>query len=173
MKKGLLLALLLTAQTTFAETDLSIPGEKWLGKYTSYLCAAFGANTVGPKTHRDLNVVFESIITDSTLDNGVLKATFESNGSVCRYSAIMLADNAAATITMVESKAYSLSEGGDCSFGKSVLDSQLAPVNTYHYYGHPHNMALMIETSEAKEVCGAEATHIGINFVVAGKVPTK
>ena len=170
MKKGLFIALFLVAQTSFAETDLSIPGEKWLGKFTGYVCQPFGEKIEGPKTHRAMNVKFETVVTDSTLDNGVLKATFECNGAVCRYSAVMLADNTASLITMVESKAYSLTEGVDCSEGKAVLDEQLVASNDYFYYGHPHNMALKVVTDEAKEICGESATHVGVNFVVAGKI---
>lgn len=170
MKNVLFIALLLVAQSSFAETDLSIPGEKWLGKFTGYICQPFTENVEAPKTHRDLKVKFESVVTDSTLDNGVLKATYEVNGSVCRYSAIMFADNAASTIKLIESKAYSLTTGVDCSIGKTVLDDQLAPINDYFYYGHPHNMTVMVETVEGREFCGENATHVGVNFVVAGRI---
>jgi len=158
------------ACSAFADTDLKIPGEKWLGKFTGYVCDAEGDKTAPPVAHTNLNVNFESVVTDATLDNGVVKATFTANGNVCRYSAIMLADNTAQTITLVESKAYSAVEGIDCSEGKAFLDSQFAPVNNYHYYGHPHNMAIMIEASDAADICGDGATHVGVNFVVAGRV---
>lgn len=170
MKSFSLLALALNSTVVFADTDLSIPGEKWLGKFTGFICSTEGAKVDAPQIYKTLNVKFENVVTDSTLDNGVMKATFESSGNVCRYSAIMLADNTAQTITMLESKAYSNTEGVDCSDGKAILDTQFAPINKYYYYGHPHNMALMVESTDAEAICGAGATSFGVNFVVAGRV---
>ena len=160
----------LTSTAAHAETDLQIPGEKWLGKFTGYICSTVGGKVEAPQVYKTLNVKFENVVTDATLDNGVLKATFEVNGNVCRYSAIMLADNTAQTITMIESKSYSNTEGVDCSEGKAILDTQFAPVNKYYYYGHPHNMALMVESTDAEAICGAGATSFGVNFVVAGRI---
>ncbi len=170
--KNKLLVLGLSAFTMInvSANDLSIPGEKWVGKFTGYVCGLTASKVPAPKTYRDLNVNFETVVTDSTLDNGVLKATFEVNGNVCRYSAIMLADNTNSTIKMIESKAYALDGVTDCSIGKEILDEQLLPENAYLYYGHPHNMAIMVESPEAQEYCGEKATHFGINFVVAGRI---
>lgn len=171
MKFALILAsFTLLTSSAFAETDLKIPGEKWLGKFTGYVCDAEGEKTAPPVAHSNLNVVFENVVTDATLDNGVIKATFTSNGNVCRYSAIMLADNTAQTITLVESKAYSNTEGVDCSEGKALLDSQFAPVSKYHYYGHPHHMAIMVDASDAADICGEGATQVGVDFIVSGRI---
>lgn len=168
--KFALIALTMITSVAMADTDLSIPGEKWVGKFTGYVCQPEIGLQAVPASHKNLNVKFETIVTDATLDNGVLKATFESNGNVCRYSAIMLADNTAQTIKLVESKAYSNTEGVDCSFGKAVLDEQLSPVNDYEYYGHPHHMALMVEATDAEALCGTASTHVGIDFIVSGRI---
>lgn len=170
MKTLLASLLVLTSINAFAETDLSIEAPRWASKFDGYICQAFGPKVVSPKAHSNLNVKFESVVTDYTLDNGLLKASFNVNGEVCRYSAILLANNDTAKITLVDSKAYSTTEGVDCSAGKAVLDEQLAPSNDYLYYGHPHNVAIMVESSDAKEICGENATHYGINFVLSGRI---
>src|SRR5690606_23306259 len=120
-----------------------------------------------PTMHSSRHVIFNSITTDSTLDNGLIKATFLENGRLCKYSAIMLADNAAKTIRLVESKAYSV-EGTQysCVEGKEMLDAQLE-ANTYLYGGgKPHQLAILIPMTGA---CGG-AGQIGVNFVVSGRI---
>lgn len=173
MKKLLLVTAfaLVSITSSFAQDsrDLSLPGEKWLAKFTGYVCAAFTPVVAAPSEHADLKVKFERITTDSTLDNGLIKATFEENGVACRYNAILLADNAASTIRIVESKAYSVADGSECAHGKAVLDAGLES-NSYLYYGHPHNLAIMIPSVGAEAVCGAGSTMIGVNFVVSGKI---
>ncbi len=167
MKKTLLAGLMILTGLANAN-DLTIPGERWLAKSTGYACAAYDVdNVAAPTSHVEMDVVFEQITTDITLDNGLLIASFMENGVQCNYSAILLADNAASTIGLVESKAYSADGSVDCQAGKEVLDQQLE-MNDYLYWGHPHNLTIMVPAASAEVVCGAGATHVGINFVVAG-----
>lgn len=171
MKNTLLVALFaLMSISAFAnDGDLTIPGERWLARHAGYVCAAFEPDTNTPVVYADMNLQFESLTTDHSLDNGLIKATFEVEGQVCRYSAILLADNAAATIDLVESKAYAVEGNVDCSAGKEIVDANLL-ANDYLYYGHPHNLAIMAPFAGAAEVCGEGATHVGIRFVVAGRI---
>jgi hypothetical protein len=170
MKLSLLsLLALVISPAAFAETDLSIPGEKWVAKFDKYVCAAFGAGVAQPSGLSDLGVTFETMTTDSTLDNGVIRGSFVDGDTSCRYSAIVLADNAAATVKLVQSKAYATAGEGDCARGQATIDSALLS-NNYLYYGHPHNLAIMAPVAGAEAVCGAGATHVGVNFVVAGKI---
>lgn len=149
------------------EGDLVLQGEKWVAKHTGYKCAAFGADVARPASLEKLNVAFEKVTTDSTLDNGLIKATFTEDGVVCRYSAIIFADNAASTIRLVQSKSYSPSKASDCAEGKRVLDAAFESIN-YLYWGHPHNLTMMVPVEGAQATCGADV--IGINFVVSGRV---
>lgn len=171
MTKFFALALLLTVSlSSYAQSgDLVLQGEKWLAKHTGVICAAFTPNVALPSGFAKIDVKFEKITTDMTLDNGLIKATFVENGNLCRYNAFLLADNAAATIRLVDSKAYSANNDVDCSNGKSVLDAALES-NDYLYYGHPHNLAIMMPVEGAAAVCNG-SNLIGLNFVVAGKVP--
>ncbi|RZA07625.1 MAG: hypothetical protein EOP11_07175 [Proteobacteria bacterium] len=163
-----LLALSLSP-AAFAESDLSIPGEKWVAKFDKYVCAAFGAGVAQPSALSEIGFTFETITTDSTLDNGVIRGSFTDGDTACRYSAIVLADNAAATMKLVESKAYATAGEGSCARGQATLDAALRE-NNYLYYGHPHNLAIMAPLAGAEAVCGAGATNVGINFVVSGKI---
>ncbi len=170
-KKSLvLLATLLTA-STFANTDLVLEGERWLASHKGYVCAAFTDYTAAPASHADLNVKFEKLSTDYTLDNILIKATFENvDGVECSYSSILFADNAASTIVLVDSRAFSKEvASADCSEGKTILDDQLAD-NDYLYWGHPHHATIMVPAAGAADICGAGATHIGIDFMVSGRV---
>ena len=149
------------------EGDLVLQGEKWIAKFTGYKCAAFGADVARPAALEKLNVVFEKLTTDSTLDNGLVKATFTQDGVNCRYNAIIFADNAASTIRLVESKSYSPEKKSECNEGKVVLDAALESID-YLYWGHPHNLTRMAPVEGAEAVCGNGL--IGFNFVVAGRV---
>lgn len=171
MTKLFALALLLTASlSSYAQSgDLVLQGEKWIAKHTGVVCAAFTPHVSLPSGFANIDVKFEKITTDMTLDNGLIKATFVENGNLCRYNAFLFADNAASTIRLVESKAYSEVKNADCSNGKSVLDAAFE-ANDYLYYCHPHNLAIMVPVEGAAAVCNGSKL-IGINFVVAGKVP--
>lgn len=165
--KHILFSLLISASAFATEGDLVLAGEKWKSTFKNYNCAAFGAAVSRPASHEALDVVFETVTTDSTLDNGLLKATFKVEGKTCRYNAFLLADNAAATIRLVSSKAYAPAEDADCAAGKQVLDAELES-NNYLYWGHPHNLTIMVPSTNAREVCGGD--FLGVNFVVTGRV---
>lgn len=163
---------LVTASSFATISDLSLPGEKWIAKFNGYVCDDKGASVRRPAALETINVNFERMTTDMTLDNALLKATFEENGQTCRYNVILFADNAARTSTIVQSIAF-LPEGGatayrDCAKGKAVLDAAFAH-NEYLYYGHPHNLAFMLPGVGSEELCNGSGT-VGAAFVVAGKI---
>lgn len=162
--------LFLFSQAAFAGSDLVLPGERWEATFTGHLCEAYGDAANAPQSHQDMNVEFETITTDRTLDNGLIKATFTENGEKCRYSALMFADNNASTIRLVESKAYSLESDSRCEMGRETLDRQLESTNDYLYWGHPHRLTIMVPAQDAAQVCGENATHVGINFRVSGMI---
>ncbi len=166
---SLLATALLATSALASDEDLTLPGERWLATFDKYICAAFGPEAEQPEGYASLNVKFEQLTTDHSLDNGLIKATFEENGVLCRYSALVLADNAAATIKLVESKAYAPSKQANCADGRAVVDQTLED-NSYLYYGHPHNLAIMVPVSGAANVCGSDATAVGVNFVVKGRI---
>ncbi|MFG1501323.1 hypothetical protein ABMA70_14035 [Halobacteriovorax sp. XZX-3] len=167
MKKSLIALLSLLSVSAIANTDLVLEGERWLAQHKGYVCAAFTDYTNAPASHNNMNVKFEKLSTDYTLDNILIKATFENvDGIECSYSSILFADNAASTIDLVDSRAFSkVDASADCSEGKAVLDAQLAN-NDYLYWGHPHHATIMVPATGAAEVCGEGATHIGIDFMV-------
>ncbi len=156
-----------TAQA--AEGDLVLPGAKWWAGFESYVCSPEQTGVSTPAFLADLNVKFDRIVTDSTLDNVLLTANFAEGESDCRYSAILFADNAAKTIRLVESKAFAATGDATCQAGKEVLDSKVSATN-YLYYGHPHRAAIMMATPDAEALCGAGATAVGPAFVVKGKI---
>jgi hypothetical protein len=169
MLKKVILTLLFSS-SAFANTDLVLPGERWLAKASGYICQAFGAKVEAPSIHQEMNLRFESISTDRTLDNGLIKATFSENGTLCRYSAILLADNDQSTIKLVKSKAYAPNQNEvECEEGKSILDENLAS-NNYLYWGHPHHLTILSPVEGSQVICGDSATHVGIDFVVSGRV---
>lgn len=168
MKKALFLCLMacLPAASFAAEGDLELPGERWLAKFDRYVCD-YDKPTTQPAELADLKVTFEKASTDRSLDNVLLLASFEQSGVACRYNAILLADNAAFTSRLVESKAFN-AQGADCSAGKAVLDRNLA-ANSYLYYGHPHRISIMMPVADAEAVCGAGKNTIGVEFVLSGR----
>lgn len=157
---------LATSAASFGQ-DLTLPGEKWIASHKGFVCDDSGESVAAPQAFAEISLEFERVTTDRTLDNALIKASFIENGSVCRYSAILFADNAAETIELVESKAYSVDGQSECAYGAKLLDDALA-YNDYLYYGHPHNLAIMTKVSGASEVCANEL--VGINFVVSGRV---
>jgi hypothetical protein len=172
MKKLIVAALVsVFSMASFAQNgDLVLPGAKWQAKFNGYICAAFGAKVAAPAAFAKFDVQFIDIVTDSSLDNGLIKATFTEEGKACRYNAIVFADNAASTMRLVESKAYATSDNSECAAGKAVLDSAFE-ANDYLYYGHPHNLGVMAPVEGAAEICNGSDL-VGINFVVSGKLPT-
>ena len=167
MKLITLLTLIVTFNGAYANQDLQLPGERWLSTHTGYLCGAFTEVVTSPQSHSGLNIQFEKLSTDRSLDNALITATFTEDNTQCRYSAILLADNAAGTVGLVESKAYSLSGQSDCLVGQELIDNQLI-ANDYLYWGHPHHVTIMVEDSSAATICGEGSTHIGIDFTVSG-----
>ncbi|MCO4754451.1 MAG: hypothetical protein KC478_08200 [Bacteriovoracaceae bacterium] len=167
MKKKLLSTFMAFASVTaFANNDLVLDGARWEAKAQGYKCGAFNEQVQGPLSHQELQVNFETLVTDRTLDNGLVKATFIQDGVTCSYSALLLADNTASTIGLVESKAYAIDGDADCSIGQNVLDASLAD-NDYLYWGHPHHVTIMMPAASASVVCGEGATHVGLDFVVS------
>ena len=167
--KSVILTMIVLSSSVFANEDLSIAGARWEAKTSGYKCAAYGEESKAPLDHSKINAKFEVIRTDRSLDNGLILATFDEDGSKCRYSAILLADNAASTIDLVQSKAYTLSGNSKCLVGKDVLDSSLL-ANDYLYWGHPHHLTIMMPAKSATSICGANATHIGLDFTVSGRI---
>jgi hypothetical protein len=170
MKKLIILSLALTMTLTSAfaqEGDLVLQGEKWIATHTGYVCDTTGTKVEAPASFNKLNVIFEKITTDASLDNGLIKASFVENGKACRYNAFVFADNSSNNIRLVESKAYAPMGDSECFEGKAMLDAALES-NAYLYYGHPHNLAIMVPAEGAEAVCGSPL--IGINFIVSGRV---
>ncbi len=167
MKKLIITAITLASLSGFAESDLNLNGEeRWEAKFTGYKCGAYGENITGPTTHQYLNVKFEYLRSDYTLDNALIKGTFMANGQTCSYSAILFADNGASTIKLVDSKAFSQDGFEACAEGKKTLDSHLEE-NDYLYWGHPHHATVMMPVDSASQFCGEGATHIGLDFTVS------
>ncbi len=168
-KISIVLSTLLIGLSASANSDLELPGEKWLASHTGYICNAFGEEISAPASHALYNVEFTGLSTDSSLDNVLVKAKFEQDGATCSYSLILLADNAAGTTTYVDSKAYATSGASDCLAGKELLDEQLT-ANNYLYWGHPHHVSLVIEENSAATLCGAGALTVAVDFVVSGVI---
>ncbi len=167
--KNTILVMLMAFSAVSGAQDLTLPGERWIANSDGYICAAYGADVGAPALHSELDVQFENLKTDRSLDNGLLTATFVEQGTVCRYSALLFADNAASTIKLVESKAYSVDGASDCLVGKELLDEQLT-FNDYLYWGHPHRATIMVPSESAEALCGVGSTHIGINFLAQGLI---
>jgi hypothetical protein len=169
MNKLLVLSfsLILSLTATAQEGDLVLQGEKWIASHTGYVCDTSGTKVEAPSSFDKFQVSFEKITTDASLDNGLIKATFIENGKTCRYNAFVFADNSSNTIRLVESKAYAPQGDSECFEGKIMLDAALES-NDYLYYGHPHNLAIMVPAEGADAICGSSL--IGINFIVSGRV---
>lgn len=173
MTKFLLAAALLllsfTASAAAPTSDLNLPGERWIAGFNSYICDAFKPSVVRPEAYETLNVNFEKISTDITLDNVLLIATFQEEGRLCRYSALLLADNAAFTAKLMSSQAFAPANDSQCLAGKALLDQQLAQF-PYLYYGHPHHLALVLPFTDAEKICGAGTSTVAVDFVLKAKV---
>lgn len=143
-------------------TDLVLEGERWVGKWTAYVCD--DGNTEATEVPAELapyNVEFTHIGADYSLDNITIRAQYQENGVTCSYSSILFADNEAWTIELVESRAIPSSE---CASGKEVMDLTLE-MNDYKYlHGRA---AVYVPFSNSQMACGSET--IGIHFQVTGK----
>ena len=170
MKKTLLSAMMVLAfsQVHANEGDLSLPGQRWLAKFTAFVCADGNTQTASvPSEFAAHNVVFGQAVTDITLDNYLIKATFEENGVACNYSSILLADNAAWTIKLIDSKAYAPNGGAECVNGKAAIDAALRD-NSYKYlHGRA---AIFVPTQDAAALCGEGSSTVGLHFQVSGKI---
>jgi len=164
---GVLAALSLT--TVIAnDGDLTIPGERWNSKFTAFVCGDGNVQAAAvPTDFAAYGIQLGRLTTDITLDNYLLRATFVENNVTCNYSAILLADNAAWTIQLVESKAYAAEGGSECLAGKAVIDSALA--NNKYAYLHGR-AAIWAPVAGAEASCGAGATAVGLHFQVTGKL---
>ncbi len=170
MKKAFFAALVaMTALTSaFANnTDLVLENERWFGKFTSYVCDDGNTQALEvPAELADYNVAFNHIGTDYSLDNFVLKATFEENGTKCNYSAFLTADNAAWTIALSESRAFATEGTGTCGAGQAIIDEVLAFNNYKYLHGRA---AIFFPFSNANAACLDGSGKIGIHFQVLGR----
>ncbi len=170
MKKVILASMLaLSLTSAFAnEGDLTLPGERWAAKFTAFVCGDGNTQTSSiPADFAERNVVFGKATTDMSLDNLLVRATFQEDGVTCNYSVLLLADNAAWTVKLVDSKAYSLNNESACLEGKAFLDSALAD-NKYKYlHGRA---AIYVPASDASVQCGEGNSTIGLHFQVTGKI---
>ncbi|MBX2996534.1 MAG: hypothetical protein KF681_17060 [Bdellovibrionaceae bacterium] len=171
MKKNILGFLLATLTVTSAfatESDLTLPGERWLAQFTAYVCDDGNTQTQSvPAELAALKVAFGRATTDYSLDNLLVKATFEEDGVTCNYSSLLFADNAAWTIKLLDSKAYAPAGGSTCAAGKAVIDALLKD-NKYKYlHGRA---AIFVPVQDAAAQCGEGATTVGLHFQVKGKI---
>ena len=161
---------ILSLTTAFAsEGDLTLPDARWQGKFTAYVCDQAGnvKTETAPTAFSDRDVVFGAIFTDYSLDNVLLKATYREAGVVCNYSALILADNAAWTATLVDSRAYAAEGTSTCAEGKAVIDAALK----FNKYAYLHGrVAIFSAIPGAQASCGAAATEVGLHFQATGKL---
>ena len=153
-----------------ASDDLKLPGERWLTAGAGYVCENNKEISIStPDAFADINLKFDKLSTDYSLDNVLLTATFDENGEQCRYSAILFADNAARTIRLVESKSYGVESGIDCVMGQSLLDHALEPENDYLYWrGSAKHVTILIDTAETTDLC-TEHSRVGLDFIFKGR----
>lgn len=171
MKKFIFAALLsvLSVSCAFAaqNTDLVLENERWYGKFTAYVCDDGNTQALEvPAEFADYNVTFAHIGTDYSLDNFVMTATFEENGTKCNYSALLLADNAAWTIALTESKAYATEGTGSCGAGQAMIDEVLAFNNYKYLHGRA---AIYFPFSNSITACVDGSGKIGLHFQVLGR----
>lgn len=170
MMKTILAALMTLSMTSaFAQdSDLILADERWLAEFTTFVCEDGNAKALqAPAELEKFSVQFGRLTTDFSLDNVLIKAVFIENNVECKYSAIMFADNAAWTISLVDSKAYSVNGTVGCEAGKAALDSVLS-FNPYKYlHGRA---AIYVAAENAQTACGVDADSIGIHFQARGRL---
>lgn len=151
--------------------DLPFEGARWGGKAAGYVCEAAVATFVAaPVEYTDLNVAWGTVVTDFTLDNGLLLATFQPDEeTTCRYSAIMFANDTQKTIKLIESRAYPSVGEGSCAAGKAILDEKLA-LNKYLWKESRKHLTILAPSVSAEEICGKGVANVGIDFVFTGKI---
>lgn len=171
MKKIILAGALAVLSITTAianDGDLTMPGERWATKFTAFVCGNGNVEaTAVPTDFAAYEIKLATMTTDFSLDNYLVKGTFVENGATCRYSALLLADNAAKTIALVDSRAFSEVDGSECAGGKAVLDSALASNSYVYLHGRA---AIWAPVAGAEASCGAGATTVGLHWQVTGKI---
>jgi hypothetical protein len=170
MKSVLVLLATLSLSSAFAapNEDLTLPGERWMSKFTAYVCDDGNTQTQTiPADFAAWNVQLATATTDYSLDNLLIKGTFSEEGSVCKYSALVFADNTGKTAKLVDSRAYAIEGTSACANGKAFLDSALAFNNYKYLHGRA---AIYVPASDAAAQCGAGATTVGLHFQVTGKI---
>ncbi len=163
-----------TVQAPADETpheDLVLDGARWAGKPTGFVCSSDTAQLVSaPSDYASIGLKFESAVTDYTLDNGLVVGTFSpEEGTTCRYSARILADNAASTLKLIESRAYASEGEASCAEGKALVDAAFES-DRYIFKERGHMLTVLAPNANAAEVCGEGAETIGIQFTLAGKI---
>lgn len=163
MKKMILATLVLVSLTGTASAELVLDGERWLAKWTAYVCDdGHTESQVVPAELAEYNVQFGHFGADYSLDNGITKATFVENGVECNYSAILFADNDAKTVELVQSEATPALE---CANGKAVIDNVL----NFNEYKYLHGrIAIYVPFSNSAEGCANESK-IGLHYQVYGR----
>ncbi|WP_374035501.1 hypothetical protein ACES2I_07230 [Bdellovibrio bacteriovorus] len=165
MKKFVLALMMVLPFTAQANQDLVLDGERWLAKFTAYVCDDGNTQTATPVDISSRNIIFTNASADYSLDNILLKATYTEGDSTCNYSALMLADNALWTVSLVNSKAYATSGTSDCSATKSYLDQLLAKNDYKYLHGR---VAVYVPASDAQDLCDSDK--VGIHLQVTGRV---
>lgn len=166
MKKTMI-ALFVTLMTTqaVASQDLVLEGERWLAKFTGYVCDDGNTPAAGvPQEFANFGVQFTSAAADYSLDNIILKATFVEDQSVCNYSAILFADNANHTVALTQSHAYDPAGTTSCVYGKAILDSFLSFNNYKYLHGR---VAIYIPVAQAEAFCSSDV--VGLHLQVTGR----
>jgi len=171
MKKIILASVFAALSLTTAianDGDLTMPGERWATKFTGFVCGDGNVQaTAVPTDFANYNVQLATMTTDFSLDNYLIKGSFQENNVTCKYSAILLADNAAKVIRLVESRAFSTVDGSECGGGKAIIDSALADNKYVYLHGRA---AIWATVNGAEASCGANATTVGLHFQVTGKI---
>lgn len=173
MKNTTLLALLaLTSLTASAASDLELPGQRWLGAANGYVCANDTTKVITtPASLESIGLAFETVTTDITLDNGLLKGTFVENGVTCRYSALILANNATNAVTLIDSRAYAADETATCEAGKALLDSNLLATSyVWKERPRPAHLTIFFNSENAEALCGVGETQVGVDFLLTGRI---
>ncbi|AHZ84128.1 hypothetical protein [Bdellovibrio bacteriovorus] len=165
MKKFVLALLLVLPFSAQANQDLVLDGERWLAKFTAYVCDDGNTQTATPVDISSRNIIFTTASADYSLDNILLKATYTEGDSTCNYSTLMLADNALWTVSLSQSKAYATSGTSDCSEGKAYLDQLLAKNDYKYLHGR---VAVYVPVSDAADLCDSDK--VGIHIQVTGRV---
>lgn len=151
--------------------DLALEGARWLAKSTGFVCAADPATLVeAPADLAALKVTFEQAVTDFSLDNALITATFSpEEGTTCRYSFLTVADNAAKTATFVQSRVFASEGEASCTEGGALLDAAFAS-NQYIWKERGHMLTIITPSTGAAAICGEGVDSIGVQFTLAGKI---